>query len=216
MFVVRGSLPEIIRNDEGVYDGDLKFYFRTIFFKAQNLQRGYHNFRHIFHVLWLCYQAVLFYRRRISSREGRNLLVGAMWHDFDHSGIRGNDDLNIVRAIRGFTSYIIEEDKPYKDDIVSVIGYTEYPYKQETSSLPLLGQIIRDADMGQTFAMAWLQQVVFGLAQEWGMSPVEILRSQPPFLRSVKFHTQWGQEMFPQEQVEAKIRESEELIELLG
>ena len=60
-FSVRGTLPEIIRNDAGLYEGDLKVYFKAVFTNAQNLQKGYHNFRHMFHVVWLCYQAIAFY-----------------------------------------------------------------------------------------------------------------------------------------------------------
>lgn len=216
MFTVSGDLPQIILNNDGLFIGDLRFYFKTIFFNAQNLQRGYHNFRHTFHVLWLCYQAVHFYQQEIHPTDRRNLLIAAMWHDFDHPGIKGNDDLNVERAVRGFRKHILEEDKKYEDCIVKIIRASEYPYKEKTDSLPLTCQIIRDADMGQVFAMAWLQQVVFGLSQEWGMTPMEILRSQPSFLKSVKFHTKWGQTMFPQKQIEAKIRESEELIELLA
>ncbi|MEK7124443.1 MAG: hypothetical protein AAB877_02040 [Patescibacteria group bacterium] len=216
MFSVRGNLPEIIRNDEGLYEGDLKFYFKTIFDHAQNHQNGYHNFRHTFHIVWLVYQACRYYKAVLSPRQMRILLIAAMWHDFDHPGILGNDDLNIERAIRGFKKHVPMIDLDCTERIFEIIASTEFPYKTDTRTQPLPEQIIRDADMGQSFAMAWLQQVVFGLAEEWGRSPIEILKSQPAFLRSVRFFTDWGKEMFPQEQISAKIKESEELLELLA
>lgn len=49
---IRGSLPEIIRNDAGLYLGDLKYYLRVIFHNSQNLYHPYHNFRHMTHVLY--------------------------------------------------------------------------------------------------------------------------------------------------------------------
>ena len=46
--LARGSLPEIIRNDHRLYQGNLTAYFQVIFNYGQNLQHPYHNFRHMF------------------------------------------------------------------------------------------------------------------------------------------------------------------------
>jgi hypothetical protein len=53
---VRGDLPKIIGNEEQLYEGELTFYFRTLFFRSRNLHNPYHNFRHMLHVLWLCHK----------------------------------------------------------------------------------------------------------------------------------------------------------------
>src|SRR5262249_51563583 len=58
---VRGSLPQIVRNDHNLYDGNLVHYLQVIFSHAINLNNPYHNFRHMFHVLWLCHEACGFY-----------------------------------------------------------------------------------------------------------------------------------------------------------
>ena len=76
-------------------------------------------------------------------------------------------------------------------------------------------QILRDADMGQSFAMAWIQQVIFGLAEEWGKQPIEILGMQAGFLGSLEFHTNWGKKMFPQSQIDIKVAEAKEMMDLL-
>src|SRR5580704_3760633 len=83
---VTGDLPEIIGNEKGLYEGDLIFYFQTLFFRSSNLHNPYHNFRHMLHVLWLCYKACLHYEKKLTPREMRNLLVAALFHDFDHPG----------------------------------------------------------------------------------------------------------------------------------
>src|SRR5215813_5985961 len=59
MFVadVTGDLPEIIGNEERLYEGDLSLYFRILFFESSNLNNPYHNFRHTLHVVWLCHKA---------------------------------------------------------------------------------------------------------------------------------------------------------------
>lgn len=213
--VVCGSLPEIIRNDHNVYEGNLVWYFRAIFNHAQNLLHPYHNFRHMFHVLWMCYRACIFYAGTLSPREMRNLLIAAMFHDFDHSGMMGDDDLNIARAVRGFEKRVAPEDRPHMADIIFLIRTTEYPYKCPSEDLPLCGQIIRDADLSQSLNGAWIQQVVFGLAAEWGKKPIDVLKSQGPFHKSLGFHTEWGRQTFPQFDIDNKIAEAEELLGLL-
>ena len=41
---VTGDLPKIISNQERLYEGDLTFYFGTLFFKSSNIYNPYHNF----------------------------------------------------------------------------------------------------------------------------------------------------------------------------
>lgn len=212
----RGTLPQIIRNYESLYQGDLIGYFRIVFNQARNLRYPYHNFRHMLHVTWLCYQACLFYRVDLDSRRMRNLLIAALFHDFDHSGMLGDDDLNIARAVRGLERYICPDDTGSLGDITTIIRATEYPYLVSSEKLGLLERIIRDCDLSQAFSVAWIQQVVIGLSQEWCRKPIEILESQTPFLRSIKFSTEWAQAFFPQETIEGKIKEVQELLELLN
>jgi hypothetical protein len=210
-----GQIPGIIRNDEGLYQGNLIRYFQIVFFQAQNLENPYHNFRHMFHVLWQCYNACLFYRGVLTSRQVRNLLIAAIFHDYDHSGLLGNDDLNITRAIRELEKHALEEDRESLSDIVTLIRVTEFPYKISSDKLDLSGQIIRDADMTQALSVAWIQQVIFGLGREWKKNPIEVLRLQEGFLSHLVFHTEWAQQLFPQSEIEAKIRESREYLQLL-
>ncbi len=211
----RGSLPSIIRNDDNLYEGNLNHYFKVIFFQAQNLEKPYHNFRHMFHALWLCYQACIYYRRELTVVEMRNLLIAIMFHDFDHPGLFGNDDLNIERSVRALEKHIAPEDRASLEDIKYLMRATEYPHTSPSESLSLSGKIIRDADVAQGFSTAWIQQVIFGLSSEWGKTPVDLLILQESFLRNLKFNTEWAQSMFPQSDIDAKIQESKELLALL-
>src|SRR5947209_20057627 len=81
---ISGDIPEIIGNEEGLYEGDLTHYFRVLFFKAGNLTNPYHNLRHTLHVLWLCYKACRYYRDGLTPRRMRILLFAALFQDFDH------------------------------------------------------------------------------------------------------------------------------------
>jgi len=211
----KGSLLGILTNAEDLYDGDLAHYFRAVFFNAQNLSNPYHNFRHIFHVLWLCNEACRFYAKKgepLTKRQVRNLFIAAMFHDFNHTGMSGNDDLNIEFALRGLEKHLMLEDKEHLPEITGLIKATQFPYAIPSSDLDLSGQIIRDADMCQALSVAWMQQVVIGLADEWDKKPIDVLRMQAPFLQKLEFLTEWAQQAFD---LEEKIDEAKGLLELL-
>ena len=112
---VTGDLPEIVGNEERLYEGDLSLYFRILFFESSNLNNPYHNFRHTLHVVWLCHKACLYYQEQLTPRQMRNLLIAAIFHDFDHPGHphRGEEDpdrINIDIAIAGLRRYILSSD----------------------------------------------------------------------------------------------------------
>lgn len=212
---VKGSIPAIVNNKAMLYEGDLRIYFQILWRKATNLNAGYHNFRHICHVLWLCHEACEYYADRLTPRQMRNLLIAALFHDFDHTGAKGSDDINIARALAAFEAHVLPQDRPYMDEIRTLIKATEYPYKVPSEEVNFLERIIRDADMGQALSVAWIQHVVFGLAREWKVEPLEVVRGQGPFHAGLTFHTEWGQQKFPREAVESKIEEANELFEII-
>lgn len=210
-----GTIPHLVLNLEDLYDGNLVHYFKALFFKAQNLNKPYHNFRHMLHITWLCYEASQYYYGTISRPKIRALLIGGLGHDADHSGMLGQDDLNIQRSWRFIETNALPEDRPLLPSVKEYMWATEFPHKTPGEQLSLPAQILRDADMSQTLSVAWIQQVIFGLAAEWGKQPIEVLRMQTGFLSSLKFHTSWAQEKFPQSTIDAKIDEVKQLLEIL-
>ena len=40
---ITGDLPEIIGNEENLYEGNLILYFRILFYNSNNLKNPYHN-----------------------------------------------------------------------------------------------------------------------------------------------------------------------------
>ena len=112
------AVPQMLRNDMDLYEGDLVYYGQVIFHYAQNLCHPYHNFRHMLHVMWLCHEACKFYRNELSRRQMRDLLIAALFHDFNHSGMLGDDDLNILSEI--LRAYGVEE---YADVFLLVQGW---------------------------------------------------------------------------------------------
>jgi hypothetical protein len=212
--VFTGSLPEIIQNDDNLYEGDLAHYFKVLFNYARNLAGPYHNFRHMFHVMYLCYDACVCYKVMLSKREMRNLLIAALFHDFDHTGRTGNDDLNIELAIRGLRKHIAPIDEMYFGEIVAIIRPTEYPHKVSADLLDLSQKILRDADVSQAFSVAWIQQVIIGLSVEMNSTPTVMLNMQEAFIANLQFSTSWARKKFDDEK-QKKIEEVRGLLALL-
>lgn len=212
---IKGNIPDVVKNTGKLYEGNLVQYLQIVFNYAENLKNPYHNFRHMCHVLWLCYRACDFYRDKLTPQQMRNLLIAALFHDFDHTGKYGPDIMNIKKAISGFVIHVLPEDKDSLGDIIKIIKNTEYPYTTPSEKLDIQGKIIRDTDISQALSVAWIQQVVFGLSQEWDKTPIEVLKIQVPFLNQIRFNTEWAKKEFPDELIASKITEAQELYNIL-
>lgn len=208
------KITDIIQNTEGLYEGDLTHYFNVIW-NSSGTYNPYHGFRHVNHVMFSCYDAIRFYRSEISKLTARHLLIAALLHDLDHSGTKKDDSIQVDQAIESFRKNTDEKDKPYQKEIEEIIRATEYPYIIETEKLPLLQQIIRDADMTQTFSEAWIQQIIFGLGKEWGFGPTEMLEQQKVMLENFKWHTKWAEERYGQKAIDEKLKEVEKLLKIV-
>ncbi len=216
MFPMIGNITGIINNKDGLYEGNLRHYFRIVW-RARNRRNPFHNLRHMLHVFMLCANAALFYKvagMPLSLRDVRNMFIAALMHDYNHPGRIGNDDLNLQFAIRGLERYILPEDKPYFDKIKQMMLGTQHPYVIPASKLDTCGLILRDADICQVMSTAWLQQVICGLAAEMDFSEIEILKMQRSFLEGIQLNTFWAKSMF-KDQIPAKIEEAEEFIAIL-
>jgi 3'5'-cyclic nucleotide phosphodiesterase len=211
----RGSLPQIILNVEGLYEGTLIEYFQGLWYLGKNTNLPYHNFGHCTYVLWRCHEGARFHQKQLSKRRVRNLLIAALFHDYDHRGVMGNDTENIALAMNTLEELVLHVDKESLLDIKLLIRATEFPHVITHDELPLEGLILRDADMMQAFSPTWIQQVVFGLAAEWGKSPKEVLAMQKSFLGAVAFQTEWARLEIPDVVVALKVNEAEALLDIL-
>lgn len=139
--------------------------------------------------------------------------MAALFHDFDHSGRSGNDDINIILALRAFDKHIFDSDKGIREMVRCLISSTEYgPKGHVKEDNTLLSQILKDADLSQVCSPAWIRLVIFGLAEEMQTTPENILRYQETFLSKMKFYTDWAKEKFDLNQ---KIDEARELVKIL-
>ncbi len=185
------NVSPIIRNvNQRSAGDDLKHYYRLVM-EAPNITMPYHNMRHMLHVLWEAYDGGV--HMGLTKRELRILLIAALMHDYDHTGVKGDDVVNIERAIRALDKYALDEDRENLIEIRATIRVTQFPYINEVFTPNQL--ILRDADQSQTFSLVWMHSLL-GLSQEMGISFKDILNMQKPFVSNLKFHTLWGQHKF--------------------
>jgi hypothetical protein len=212
-----GSIARIANNDDCLYDGALRRYFKLVF-AAPNIHHGYHGLRHMLHVTWVCYEACVYYEKvgKLDNRRRRNLLIAALFHDFEHAGKPVDDSLNIRAAIEALKQFLLPEDKPFEMDIISILVVTQFPQLDFGEKLTLEQAIIRDADMSQVFGPTWIGDIVAGLGNELGKSPKEMLEQQYKFLNGLKFHSEFGEVFFGDQAVKAKIAETRALIDILS
>ena len=192
------TLIQIFNNDEKLYAGDDLWYYAKKLFFAKNAKLGYHNFRHMIHVMYQVYDGIKC--SNINPVAARYLLIAAMVHDYGHSGNKNkSDDFNIRRAVRGIKRHIHPDDKKDLKEIIRLVQATEW-FGEAGHNLferDMFVDILRDADTSQTFDTSWMQQVIFGLGTELGKSPREMLEAQIPFLeKRVKFYSPWGIKKF--------------------
>lgn len=210
------EIISIVKNQENLYEGDLKHYF-AIIFSSKNVSNPYHNFGHSIWVTTQTYNGAkhVKFGEQYSKKQFRSLLIAAMFHDFNHTGIMKKDSEQIALAVKGIEENILPEDRPLLPEIIRYISSTEFPHSNKISVDDGV-KIIRDADTSQCFNVVWLQHVIFGIAKELGMETISFLKSEIDFLKNLKFQTEWANENFNENTFQERINEVEELLDILS
>lgn len=144
----------------------------------------YHNNTHTFCVVELIRQYCDSVGADINDSGRRQFLVAALFHDFNHSGGKEIDSVNIKRANEGFFAAWQENRRnllnkeitrilPFEAYIISsLIRSTEYPYDdwdiKNESNLIKFGKALRQADILSYEHDAWHEYVFEGLLKELG------------------------------------------------
>jgi hypothetical protein len=214
---MKGDIPDIVNNTDGLYEGNLRAYFKPLF-HSRGCQNPYHGIRHYLFVFHQCYQAIKWYKANgseISKRNARSLLIASLTHDAMHTGRSGDDDLNIQFALRFLDKHLQKEDGCDKFGIFQQIRSTEYgPDGHVHKSQGELQKILRDADLSQALSNSWIRIVLFGLSEELQITPYQMLLAQEKFLTNLQFESAWGAAVL-QPQVEDKLNEARALVEIL-
>jgi HD superfamily phosphodiesterase len=155
----------------------------------------YHNNSHMITVYKFCKDIA----KDIGYIDTVNLLVAALFHDFDHSMGKEKDNINVQRAIKGFSDYYennLNNSIVDKDEVVSIIRITEYPYTIESSELNIPQKIIRDADLLQGAVDNWYDYIIVGLSKEMNL-PIDLIKEGTLDFRSkIRYNFDYSKEIF--------------------
>jgi hypothetical protein len=167
---------------------------KWIIFTNESNNAPYHNLNHLLTVTRHCWNAVEYDNDGYDLRE--ELLMAALFHDYNHSMGKFKDDVNVSVAKKQLAIFIINNHIDLKlDKMLEIIDATQYPYIIPTEDLNKYQQIIRDADLCQIYEYDWLKQNIFGLSQEMGIGVIDLIMGQKVFLESIKPITPYGKFM---------------------
>jgi len=154
----------------------------------------YHNLNHNVTITVMAF--TLGKMEKISETEMKELLIAAIFHDFNHSAGKTKDGANIKKAKLGVEDFL-EKEKISVDlkKVNEILEATEYPYVIKESDLTLQQQIIRDADFLQLSEPNRLQANILGMASETNNDVKKWLTIQKGFVSNCKFNTKSAKEL---------------------
>ena len=177
----------------------------------------YHGLSHCFHVMYHAHDAWQ-YTRSLEDETlkfgmefddcgntPRELLLAALFHDFDYQSFeRGKDHVNIAAARHGFDSYC-KSDRIVTQDLdvyatQRLIKDTEYPHKPLDSCLPesysLMLCCLLDADLFQGMIDGLMFAPIVGIKGEFqefkSMEWNDYLKKTLDFQSNIQFRSAWG------------------------
>jgi hypothetical protein len=175
MKILEKAIRFIIENNKGNYN-------------------SYHNYEHlltVYNSVMEIAQNELFSNKLESNKT--ILELSSLFHDFNHLGIKTDDQNNIDLAIEGFEQFYNQNKEEItesqKSEIIRLIQSTKFPYNENSNDI--LINIIRDADMSSLFKDNFIFTGVFGLAKEFNIDIKQQVKNQIKFLNNIRFNTKY-------------------------
>lgn len=170
--------------------------FRYIIDNNSSNFAPYHNFNHMLRVMYYCDKGCSYHK--IDGKRRTNILLAAIFHDFNHSQGEEKDDVNVIRAIEGvkefYESNAMNKNSVNIDKVVEIIQATQYPYVINSEDLTLEQAIIRDADLMPSLDPDWLNNIIVGLMKEMKIESFKAMcEGQYKFHQGIKMCSPWGQ-----------------------
>ena len=159
----------------------------------------YHGITHTFEVFEACANYVM--DNPEQNIHAHELLIAALFHDFNHSGGKLPDSENVRIAIDGMVQFLYEKNMLDSFDVelaAYVIMATQFPYVLDETELNIEGRIIRDADMYQSMKNESIVKLYYGLRTEINMSMEDFCAMESKFLGNMKLNTEYFRQMWSQ------------------
>lgn len=158
----------------------LKQFFLWYQEHCESLTLPYHNLNHTLKMMSLIidiYKKSQYsykeYEFKLTDKDLYHLLLSALFHDYNHSGGKFTDDINVKIAKAGLRDCIDDIISNIDDATLSVyeecchiIDATQYPYVISEEELNIRQQIIRELDILVCLYDDFITHNVFGLMSE--------------------------------------------------
>ncbi len=187
---------------------DIFYSAKTYILENNIVENDYHNNEHMINVFNNAMMLFDYYKDEFGLTPYDKLILGlaALFHDFNHSGGKLKDDENIEIALSELKKYLDATNNSHLYKVVEkIIIATEFPHKD--IHLGILQKIIRDADTMGGISKDWVS-IVKSLAKEYNKTLEEFIPTQIKFLDTVKFNTDYCNELLK--------NNKDEIIEKLG
>lgn len=167
---------------------------------SQSIFKPYHNLNH--NITVTVFSNYIGVREGLPKKEMVELLLAAIFHDFNHSGGEKKDTENIKAAKKGVKDFLKETgiSDIDIDNVFNIIDATEYPYVIPNDKLSTQQKIIRDADLCQLFENQRLQMNYLGLGKESNTDMGTQIKNQDKFISTIKFNTKAAKDLFSKNQ----------------
>lgn len=164
----------------------------------------YHNTNHLITVFYFCMEMADYY----ILPDVRKVTLGlvALFHDFNHNGTIGNDDVNLKNAYLGFLDFYADviNDELYNvrmDDIEPetfkmILNHTEFPSRPNPNTIE--EKIIMDSDMLPNYAEGQSMNILIGLSKEFHTDIKNQIGNQIKFIENLQFYTDYAQKLHKQ------------------
>lgn len=161
----------------------------------------YHNNKHIIDMTRIAQNLFMFYSEEefFTPKAMRVLTLACLFHDFNHSGGKEEDSVNIRNACKAANTFLLNKSQATPriiDEVNHAINCTVYPFS--VNPVGVMEQCIRDADvlyptMSQEpkVIMESLREEI-SVSQDRVISYEEMLEGQKKFMESVVLYTEPG------------------------
>jgi hypothetical protein len=172
--------------------------FRYIIDNNSSNHAPYHHLNHMLRVMSFCNEGCKYHR--LTGKSRTNLLVAALFHDFNHTMGEKPDDANIQNAIQGvqlwYSSNPLNSTNINIERVIEIIKATQYPYVINQEDLTLEQSIIRDADLMVPLESDWVGNLIVGLSSEMKINDFKkMAEGQYKFYSGVVMNSPWGIEV---------------------
>lgn len=181
---------------EFIIENGLEHVFAYVSNNNTSNNAPYHNLKHMVSVAKKCNFLI---NTEDAESNKHEVLVAALFHDFNHSMGKENDEYNVASALKGFVKFI--DDNPdydiNTDIVIECIRATQYPYIIPSDELTIEQQIIRDSDLLISCDSDFFYYGIYGLMEEMGVTDINImLDGQKKFHESVELSTHYARTLY--------------------